>query len=208
MADFDLFYKIIVVGDHCCGKTNIISKYATDNFNLSSVPTIGIDFAIKNVIYHKKRIRMELWDSAGQEKYRSLTSVYYRNATAIIIVFDLTNRESFNNIEKWVNEICLYSEIPIIMVIGNKADLKDLRVIPSSIAKEYCQKYNFPYVETSAKDGSNIDIAFALLLKNIFKKSNLANLIDNKEKIILEIKPNDEMVIQAKDEDHDNYCEC
>ena len=133
MSTFDYFYKIIIIGDSGSGKTNIVARLVNEHFDSNSYTTIGIDFRVKTFNLNGDNIKFQIWDTAGQERFRSLIKSYYRLGSGIIVVFDLSNIESFNSIEKWMHEIENNSDLNIhdivIMLIGNKSDLNGKRQV-------------------------------------------------------------------------------
>ena len=167
----DFIYKIVLVGDPCVGKTNIISKFVTDEFFENNRPTYGIDIVSKTVTVKDKLIKTQLWDTAGQERYRAIANAFYRMATGIIIIFDITNKNTFDHLEMWLNNIKLYEKNAHVLIIGNKLDLENVRVVAHDDAKAFCSKHGYSYVETSAKDNININYAFTLMLEEIIDSS-------------------------------------
>ena len=173
-------YKIVVVGESNSGKTNIITKYCKNEFDEVSRPTIGVEFFQKDlkVMNNCKTfdsVKIQIWDTAGQERFRGMSNSYYRKASGVLLVFDLTNNFSFQNLEKWVAEIYLYCETMVeIILIGNKKDLVTNREIKLEEAQEFVRKHNFTYFETSAKDNSDqsIEHAFLDLAHRIHQKNH------------------------------------
>lgn len=184
-------YKIVVIGDINVGKTSILSRFRYGSFEQSYMPTLGIDFFTKNLFYEDKTIRLILWDTAGQERFRSLIPSYLKNADCIIIVYDITNKESFYSLTNWLNDAKNNTvEGTIFVICGNKIDLKEKRVVTNEEVDEYIKKENLLYVECSAQNGEGIKELFNLIAKNLgesnFAKSEYINVdfnkIDNKIK--------------------------
>lgn len=174
--DYDFLFKIIIIGDTSVGKSSIMQQYVNNFFIGEYISTIGVDFLIKNLIIDNKKIKLQIWDTAGQEKFRSITKTYYRNVDAVILMYDITNLESFNHISNWINEINKFIDkyIPII-IIGNKNDLEKKRMISFNEGLILAKKYNALFDETSAKDYNSIDNAIIKIIKSI-KNNNIKNI--------------------------------
>ena len=167
-------YKIVIIGDINVGKTSILSRFRYGTFEQAYMPTLGIDFFTKNLFYEDKTIRLILWDTAGQERFRSLIPSYLKNAHCIIIVYDITNKESFNSLNHWLNDAKENTiEGTIFVICGNKVDLKEKRVISNEQINAYIKKNNLIYVECSAKNGEGIKDLFNIIAKNL-GESNFA----------------------------------
>ncbi|CAK79285.1 unnamed protein product (macronuclear) [Paramecium tetraurelia] len=164
---YDLLIKILLIGNSGVGKTQILLRYTENQFKSSFLSTIGIDFKIKKIQVDEKVVKMQIWDTAGQERYQTITQTYYKGAMGIILVFAVNDKETFNDIDKWMNQIKQHASDNIIKVlIGNKTDLPD-RCISYEQALQMAQKYNIPYFETSAKEGTNINDTFQQIAKTI-----------------------------------------
>ena len=161
-------YKIVLLGDSSVGKSCIMDRYINNNFQEYSEVTIGASFGTKDISINGNKLRFEMWDTAGQERYKSLTPMYYRNAMGAIVVYDITNKETFINAESWVQEIIRQrgDECKIILV-GNKCDLEEERKVDKEIQEK---NPNIKYMETSAKSGLNIEKIFMNLAEKIEKK--------------------------------------
>jgi len=182
--DCDHIFKIVIIGDSGVGKTNIITRYTRNEFDLSLKSTIGVEFSTKKVNINDKIIKIQFWDTAGQERYRAITSSYYRGVHGIVLVFDISNYASFENINNWINEINSNCELNIpILLIGNKLDLEIKRQVPKEKAIELSNKYNFIFIETSALSGENIQISIDELINKIYSmhgEKKINNQIENK----------------------------
>ena len=165
----DYKVKLIIVGDSGVGKTNLISRFASDKFQSNSKATIGVEFIYKTLKINKEIFKVEIWDTAGQERYKSITSAYYKGAKGAIIVYDITSETSFNNIENWINEVKSKASNNIqIMIIGNKTDLYKERKISVEKGIEKAKTLNFHLFEASALDKTNVKEAFNYLLKEMY----------------------------------------
>lgn len=163
-------YKIILLGDSGVGKTSIIKKFINNEFNEDIKCTIDINFLYKSIKIDKNLYtKLKIYDTAGQEKYRSLIKKYYQGTDGIILVFDLTNENSFNKLKSWINEISENTEKAQIILVGNKADLIE-RKVDEDKAETFAKQRDMKYIETSAKEGTNILLLFEELALDINKK--------------------------------------
>lgn len=159
--DYDYLFKIVLIGDSGVGKSNLLSRFTRNEFNLESKTTIGVEFATRSVIADSKLIKAQIWDTAGQERYRAITSAYYRGAVGALLIYDISKLSSFENIEKWLKELREHAELHIvIMLVGNKSDLKGLRAVRSEDAAIFAERNGIAFMETSALDGGNVEVAF------------------------------------------------
>lgn len=167
--EYDYLFKFLIIGDSGVGKSSLMNRFSDNIFNDAFISTIGVDFKIRTVDIDGKIIKMQIWDTAGQERFRTIVSSYYRGAHGIMIVFDITNKDTFNNVGMWYEEAGKYaSENVKLILIGNKADISK-RQVEYSEAVDIAEKYNMKYIETSAKTALNVETAFfdlAILLKN------------------------------------------
>ncbi|OMJ73878.1 hypothetical protein SteCoe_27326 [Stentor coeruleus] len=179
--EYDYLFKIVLIGDSGVGKSNILSRFTRKEFNLESKTTIGVEFAQKSIDIEGKVIRAQIWDTAGQERYRAITSAYYRGAVGALLVYDISKSNSFENVDKWLKELKDHADSQtVIMLTGNKADLKHLRAISTEEAATYSQKHNLAFIETSALDGTGVDKAFEIVLNEIYQLT-IRNVIGTKK---------------------------
>ncbi len=170
--------KIVVVGDSGVGKTNLIKRFISNEFSENFKATIGVEFMSKTYRINKHLFKVEIWDTAGQERYKSITAVYYKGAKGALVVYDITDKNTFDNIDKWMLEIKDKTSKDIkLMIIGNKIDLKDEREVKNEEAMKKAESLRIPLMEASALDSTNVKEAFCDLLKEIYKdmKDNLNN---------------------------------
>ena len=167
---FDLSFKIIIVGDSGVGKSCLSIKATRNYFEDFYSPTVGFEFLTFNVKVDEKIVKLQIWDTCGQEVYRSLISSFYRSASLAIIVYSIENEASFNNIEKWLNDIKTQSNPDVkIFLIGNKADLEDKRKITKATGEKFCQEHQISFfAETSAKTGFNVENVFVEVAKELY----------------------------------------
>eukprot|EP01098_Paradermamoeba_levis_P012729 TRINITY_DN562_c0_g2_i1.p1 TRINITY_DN562_c0_g2~~TRINITY_DN562_c0_g2_i1.p1 ORF type:complete len:267 (-),score=103.21 TRINITY_DN562_c0_g2_i1:214-906(-) len=167
--EYDYLFKVVLIGDSTVGKSNLLSRFTRNEFNLESKTTIGVEFATRTITHEGKSIKAQIWDTAGQERYRAITSAYYRGALGAVIVYDITKQPTFDNIEKWMGELKDHADTSIvIMIVGNKIDMKQLRCVVPEAGQQLAEKHGAYFMETSAKDGTNVDGAFLALLKAIY----------------------------------------
>ena len=160
--------KLLLLGDSSVGKTSILLKYISNKFDESSISTVGVDYMDKIIDYNKFKIKLQIWDTSGEEKFRTITKNFYRNADGLLVVFDLTKKESYNHIKSWINEAKENNDKLKTILIGNKLDLKDERIVTIDVAKQFAEKNNLKYIETSAKDGTNINESFQAIIDLLF----------------------------------------
>ena len=189
-SDYDYLFKLLLIGDSGVGKSCLLLRFSDDTYNDSYISTIGVDFKIRTIELEGKRIKLQIWDTAGQERFRTITSSYYRGAHGIIIVYDVTDTVSFDNVKQWLNEIQLYaSEDVSRLLVGNKADVEgDLKEIETIEAQEYAETHDMTLIETSAKNGDNVESAFIELAKVI--KHRLTSQTKQTEQDKIQLKKN------------------
>ena len=177
--------KLVILGDSSIGKSCLILRYKNDLFDENQVSTIGVEFVPKTIVIDDKDIKLHIWDLSGQEKFYPITSSYYRNAHGILLAFDLTNMESFKNLNRWMKDIYKLTDDPAMVLIGTKLDLKDKRQVRYEDAKKFAENNNINYYEISSKENLNISTLFLDITKNCIIKED-----DKDKNITLEIKKN------------------
>nr|GMC80701.1 GTP-binding protein YPTM2 [Ipomoea batatas] len=164
----DYLFKLLLIGDSGVGKSCLLLRFADDSYLESYISTIGVDFKIRTVEQDGKTIKLQIWDTAGQERFRTITSSYYRGAHGIIVVYDVTDQESFNNVKQWLSEIDRYaSENVNKLLVGNKCDLTAQKVVSYETAKAFADEIGIPFMETSAKNATNVEQAFMAMAATI-----------------------------------------
>ena len=171
MVNFDYLLKYIIIGDAAVGKSNLLLRYVHGQFKPEYQLTIGVEFGAKNINIASKVFRIQIWDTAGQENFRSITRAYYKNSVCALVVYDISSRDSFNNVTSWIEDCKNQSPKTIFMVlVGNKCDLEDKRQVSYEEGKELADKNELLFFESSAKDGINVDEIFENSAKEIAKK--------------------------------------
>lgn len=168
--EYDYLFKVVLIGDSGVGKSNLLSRFTRNEFNLESKSTIGVEFATKTIHTDGKNIKAQIWDTAGQERYRAITSAYYRGAVGALLVYDIAKRITYDNVQRWLKELRDHADQTIvIMLVGNKKDLRHMRQVQTDEAKEFCKKNKLFFIETSALADSNVTAAFETILKEIYR---------------------------------------
>ncbi|CAG0882329.1 unnamed protein product [Cyprideis torosa] len=169
--NFDYMFKLLIIGNSSVGKTSFLFRYADDSFTSAFVSTVGIDFKVKTVFRNDKRVKLQIWDTAGQERYRTITTAYYRGAMGFILMYDITNEESFNSVQDWVTQIKTYSwDNAQVILVGNKCELEDERVVSRERGAQLAAQLGVEFYETSAKENINVKAVFERLVDIICDK--------------------------------------
>jgi len=187
-ATYDYLIKLLLIGDSGVGKSCLLLRFSEDSFTPSFITTIGIDFKIRTIDLDQKKIKLQIWDTAGQERFRTITTAYYRGAMGILLVYDVTDDKSFNNIQNWIKNIEQYaSENVNKILVGNKSDLVDKKVIDTEKGKGLADEFHIKFFEASAKNSTNVEEAFLTLAKDIKKRlidTEQENPADNKNSTV------------------------
>lgn len=168
--EYDFLFKVVLIGDSGVGKSNLLSRFTRNEFNLDTKSTIGVEFATRSIQVDAKTIKAQIWDTAGQERYRAITSAYYRGAVGALLVYDISKHQTYENVIRWLKELREHADSNIvIMLVGNKSDLRHLRAVPTEEAKQFASENNLSFIETSALDASNVEMAFQNILTEIYR---------------------------------------
>ncbi|ONH67638.1 GTP-binding protein ypt3 [Cyberlindnera fabianii] len=167
--EYDYLFKIVLIGDSGVGKSNLLSRFTRNEFNLDSKSTIGVEFATRTLEIEGKKVKAQIWDTAGQERYRAITSAYYRGSVGALIVYDISKSESYESVSKWLKELKDHAdENVVIELVGNKSDLDHLRAVPTEEASHFSAENQLLFTEASALNADNVDLAFQQLIKSIY----------------------------------------
>mmetsp|Transcript_19973 Transcript_19973/g.27665 ORF Transcript_19973/g.27665 Transcript_19973/m.27665 type:complete len:214 (+) Transcript_19973:326-967(+) len=168
-AEYDHLIKLLLIGDSGVGKSCLLLRFSEDSFTTSFITTIGIDFKIRTVPLDGRRVKLQIWDTAGQERFRTITTAYYRGAMGILLVYDVTDEASFNNIRNWIRNIEQHaSETVNKILIGNKCDMEEpKRVVPTADGQALADEFGIQFFETSAKSNVNVENAFFAIARDI-----------------------------------------
>ncbi|XP_043933794.1 ras-related protein Rab-11A isoform X1 [Protopterus annectens] len=174
--------RLVLIGDSGVGKSNLLSRFTRNEFNLESKSTIGVEFATRSIRVDAKTIKAQIWDTAGQERYRAITSAYYRGAVGALLVYDIAKHLTYENVERWLKELRDHADNNIvIMLVGNKSDLRHLRAVPTEEAKAFAEKNSLSFIETSALDSTNVETAFQTILTEIYRIVSQKQMLDKRE---------------------------
>jgi len=168
--EYDYLFKLLLIGDSGVGKSCLLLRFADDTYTDSYISTIGVDFKIRTIELDGKTIKLQIWDTAGQERFRTITSSYYRGAHGIIVVYDVTDAESFSNVKQWLAEIDRYASDSVNkLLVGNKADIPK-KAVDTATAEEFAKQLDIPFIETSAKNATNVEKAFITMASEIKRR--------------------------------------
>lgn len=177
--EYDYLFKVVLIGDSGVGKSNLLSRFTRNEFNLESKSTIGVEFATKSINVDGKVVKAQIWDTAGQERYRAITSAYYRGAVGALLVYDISKHITFENVERWLKELRDHAEPNIVvMLVGNKSDLRHRRTVPTEEAMAFAENNNLAFIETSALDSTGVEESFRQILTEIYRlmsRKSMAN---------------------------------
>jgi len=174
--DYDYLFILVLIGDSGVGKSCLLLRFADDKWTDSYISTIGVDFKIRTIELDQKTIKLQIWDTAGQERFRTISSTYYRGAHGIIVVYDVTNKTSFDNVKRWLTETDKYAREGVNkLLVGNKADNAEgdkmsSRQVPTAMGRQFAEQHDIPFLETSAKSGTFVDTAFLMMAHEIKAK--------------------------------------
>ncbi|KAL0353299.1 UNVERIFIED_CONTAM: Ras-related protein RABA5a [Sesamum angustifolium] len=206
----DYLFKIVLIGDSAVGKSNLLARFARDEFYPNSKSTIGVEFQTQKVEINGKEVKAQIWDTAGQERFRAVTSAYYRGAVGALLVYDISRRQTFESIGRWLNELQTHSDMNVVTILGNKSDLKDAREVTTAEGKTLAEAQGLFFIETSALDSSNVSSAFETVVREIYNilsrkvmqsqelKVKDTECLTNAKTVVLQPEGNQEAVEQSK----------
>lgn len=200
---YDMIFKLVVIGDSGVGKTGIINQYLHQTFSSDAKATVGVEFGTKKICVDGHFIKAQIWDTAGQERYRSITNAYYKGAKAAVIVYDITNRDSFVNVERWLKEIRTMGDVSIYIVLaGNKFDLQSKRVVSVEEGEELSKSNSIAFLETSGLNATNIEKMFDIIAENVYR----LNKTDDADQEDLDYKSNEQNIEISIKENKNKKC--
>ncbi|KAG6517218.1 ras-related protein RABA5c-like [Zingiber officinale] len=182
-------FKIVIIGDSAVGKSNLLSRYARNEFNLHSKATIGVEFQTQSMEIDGKEVKAQIWDTAGQERFRAVTSAYYRGAVGALVVYDISRRTTFDSIPRWLQELNTHCDTTVAKIlVGNKCDLENIRNISVEEGKSLAEAEGLFFIETSALDSTNVKKAFEIVIKEIY--NNVSRKVLNSDSYKAELSVN------------------
>ena len=206
MADeeYEMMVKVIIIGDSSVGKTNIMNKYLKNEFLEDSKATVGVEFGSKLFKIEGHNIKAQIWDTAGEEKYKAITGAYYKGSKGAFVVYDITRKESFDSVDRWINDLKSTGDSKMtIILIGNKCDLEDKREVPKEKGEEKARSFGCAFLETSALSGNNIEKGFEMMISEIFKKFGNESI---DEEVLVSVERGEELKLDKKEEQKKKGC--
>ncbi|XP_049280388.1 ras-related protein Rab-35 [Anopheles maculipalpis] len=167
--EYDHLFKLLIIGDSGVGKSSLLIRFSDNTFSGSYITTIGVDFKIRTVVINGERVKLQIWDTAGQERFRTITNTYYRGTHGVIVVYDVTNGESFGNVKRWLQEIESNCDIVNKVLVGNKNDDPTRKVVTTEDAERFANQMEIKLFETSAKDNINVEEMFLAITEQVLR---------------------------------------
>ncbi|KAI3826603.1 hypothetical protein L1987_00651 [Smallanthus sonchifolius] len=185
----EYLFKVVIIGDSAVGKSNLLSRYARNEFNPHSKATIGVEFQTQSMEIDGKEVKAQIWDTAGQERFRAVTSAYYRGAVGALIVYDISRSTTFDSVSRWLEELNTHSETTVVrMLVGNKCDLENIRAVSVEDGKNLAEQNGLFFMETSALDSTNVKTAFEMVIREIY--NNVSRKVLNSDSYKAELSLN------------------
>lgn len=201
----EYLFKIVVIGDSAVGKSNLLSRFARDEFDHNSKATIGVEFQTQVVDIDGKEVKAQVWDTAGQERFRAVTSAYYRGAVGALIVYDITRKITFESIVKWLDELKIHCDTAVAkMLVGNKSDLESIREVMVEDGKKLAEEEGLFFIETSALNSTNVKSAFEIVIREIYK--NVSRKVLNSDSYKGELSVNRVSLTDGSDSSKKSSC--
>ena len=184
--EYDYLFKLLLIGNSSVGKSSLLFRFVENVWDDSFVPTIGVDFKLKTMEVNGKKVKLQIWDTAGQERFKNITASYYRGGNGVLVVYDITDRDSFENLNSWLIEIEKNANKNVYkLLIGNKCDLEDKRKVTYQEGKDFATSNGMQFIETSAKTDTKVKDAFEMLTQEIIKANITKDkVMENKEKTL------------------------
>ena len=197
--EYEFIFKVLLLGNSNVGKSSLFLRFVDDIWNDTFVPTIGVDFKIKTFDIDEKKIKMQIWDTAGQERFKNIIASYYRGAHGILLIYDVTDKDSFKNLSNWLIEIEKNASKNVLKIlIGNKTDLDDKRVITYNQGKEFADTYGLKFIETSAKKNLNVNEAFETLGRELMRASDEKKIVKQKQNKKISVAKVQDLSVEKK----------
>lgn len=199
-SEYDHLFKILLIGNSAVGKSSLILQFVENSWNEIFVPTIGVDFKIKTLNIDDKRVKLQIWDTAGQERFKNITAAYYRGALGVMLVYDITEVETFKALNSWLIEIEKNANKNVVkLLVGNKIDLEEQRKITYQQGSEFAESYGMSFIETSVKNNANVNEAFEKLGREIMvltanEKEKNIGVSNNKKKKPIDLSKQQEQI--------------
>ncbi|CAI8612477.1 unnamed protein product [Vicia faba] len=185
----EYLFKIVLIGDSAVGKSNLLSRFARNEFDSNSKATIGVEFQTQTVEIDGKEVKAQIWDTAGQERFRAVTSAYYRGAFGALVVYDISRRGTFDSIKRWLDELTTQNDSTVArMLVGNKCDLESIREVSTEEGKAFAEEEGLFFMETSALDATNVQKAFEIVIREIY--NNISRKVLNSDSYKAELSVN------------------
>lgn len=203
----EYLFKIVVIGDSAVGKSNLLSRFARDEFDLHSKATIGVEFQTQVVDIDGKEVKAQVWDTAGQERFRAVTSAYYRGAVGALIVYDISRKTTFESIKRWLDELNTHCDTTVAtMLVGNKCDLENIRDVSVDEGKSLAEEEGLFFIETSALDSTNVKTAFETVIREIY--NNVSRKVLNSDSYKAELSVNRVSLVDNGQTSKKNWSSC
>ncbi|XP_069796389.1 ras-related protein Rab-25b isoform X1 [Narcine bancroftii] len=175
--DYSFVFKVVLIGESGVGKSNLLSRFTRNEFNHDTRTTIGVEFSTRTVQVNGVSVKTQIWDTAGLERYRAITSAYYRGAVGAMLVYDISKHQTYEQVECWWKELLDNADNNlVVMLVGNKSDLSELRTVPTHEAMSFAEKHQMLFMETSALDSTNVEPAFQAVVTEIFHRRTAGQL--------------------------------
>ncbi|XAR58773.1 hypothetical protein NMG60_11014305 [Bertholletia excelsa] len=203
----EYLFKIVVIGDSAVGKSNLLSRFARDEFDLHSKATVGVEFQTQVVEVDGKEVKAQVWDTAGQERFRAVTSAYYRGAVGALVVYDISRRTTFESIKRWLDELHTHCDTTVArMLVGNKCDLENIRDVSTEEGKTLAEEEGLFFIETSALDSTNVKTAFEIVIHEIY--NNFSRKVLNSDSYKAELSVNRVTLVNGSDKQNKGGLSC
>jgi len=186
--EYDHLFKLLIIGDSGVGKSSLLLRFADNTFTGSYITTIGVDFKIRTIEADGEKVKLQIWDTAGQERFRTITSTYYRGTHGVIVVYDVTNNETFGNVKRWLHEIDQNCDLVNRILVGNKNDDASRKVVSTEDAQRFADQMDIQLFETSAKDNINVEEMFTAITRMVLRSKR--DLNPPKNTIVLDDRKN------------------